>query len=112
MEYTNYVLLVALCAASISYTIGVTSLFEWLRNLVTNNIKGKAGELIHPYYLGHYAILVIMLTTRNIKARLIPITDHIVYDFIFTWFCIVCIMALLHYFMNLAYKPTSKDKEK
>lgn len=107
----TYILAVALCAASISYTISVTSIFEWLRNLIEDHISGKIEELIHcPYCLGHYIIVVIMLTTKDLKNYLISITGNIIYDFLFTWFCIVCILSLLHYFMNLAYKPIAENE--
>ncbi len=107
----SYILAVALCAASISYTISVAGIFKWLRDWITDHIGGKVEELIHcPYCLGHYVILVIMLTTKDICLYLIPITGLIVYDFLFTWFCIVCILSLLHYFMNLAYKPIAESE--
>lgn len=107
----TYILTVALCAASISYTISVTSIFEWLRNLITNHIGGKIEELIHcPYCIGHYVVLVIMFTTEYVENYLIPITNILVYDFLFTWFCIVCVLSLLHYFMNLAYKPIAESE--
>ena len=107
----TYILTVALCAASISYTISVTSIFEWLRNLIEDHIGGKIEELIHcPYCLGHYVVLVIMFTTRGLKYHLMPISGNIVYDFLFTWFCIVCVLSLLHYFMNLAYKPIAENE--
>lgn len=107
----TYILTVALCAASISYTISVTSIFEWLRNLIEDYIGGKIEELIHcPYCLGHYVVLVIMFTTKGLRYHLMPISGNIVYDFLFTWFCIVCVLSLLHYFMNLAYKPIAENE--
>lgn len=110
-EEWTYILTVALCAASISYTISVTSIFEWLRNFIEDHIGGKIEELIHcPYCLGHYVVLVIMFTTKYLYRYLIPITENIVYDFLFTWFCIICVLSLLHYFMNLAYKPIAENE--
>lgn len=104
-------LAVALCAASISYTISVAGIFKWLRDWAADHIGGKIEELIHcPYCLGHYVILVIMLTTKDICSYLIPVTGLVIYDFLFTWFCIVCILSLLHYFMNLAYKPIAENE--
>lgn len=104
----EYIILVALCAASITYTICYTSIFlsfrEWL-----SKFHHKLEELIHcPYCLGHYVILTIMFTTKDISTKLVPITDHIVYNFLFTWFCIVCVMSLLHCIMLLAYQPIMK----
>lgn len=107
----TYILAVALCAASISYTISVTSIFEWLRNFIADHIGGKIEELIHcPYCLGHYIVLVIMLTTKNMRYHVVEISRGYIYNFLFTWFCIICVMALIHYFMNLAYKPIAENE--
>lgn len=108
MGMIEYIALVALCAASITYTICYTSIFygfrEWL-----SKFHHKLEELIHcPYCLGHYVILTIMFTTKDISTKLVPITDYVVYNFLFTWFCIVCVMSLLHYIMLLAYQPVMR----
>lgn len=108
MGMIEYIALVALCAASITYTICYTSIFysfrEWL-----SKFHHKLEELIHcPYCLGHYVILTIMFTTKDISTKLVPITDYVVYNFLFTWFCIVCVMSLLHYVMLLAYQPVMR----
>lgn len=46
-----------------------------------------------------------MLTTFNMTDKLVHISHYLIYDFIFTWFCIVCITSLLHYVMLRTYKP-------
>ena len=100
-----YIILVALCAASISYTISYTSIFLGFREWISK-FHHKLEELIHcPYCLCHYVILTIMFTTNNISSKLVPITNNIVYNFLFTWFCIVCITSLLHCVMLIAYRP-------
>ena len=100
-----YIILVALCAASISYTISYTSIFLGFREWISK-FHHKLEELIHcPYCLCHYVILTIMFTTNNISSKLVPITNNIVYNFLFTWFCIVCITSLLHCIMLIAYRP-------
>ena len=102
---SRYVIFVALCAASISYTICYTSIFRGFREWISK-FHHKIEELIHcPYCFCHYVILVIMLTTKDISNKLIPITDYVIYNFLFTWFCIVCITSLLHCVMLIAYKP-------
>ena len=104
----KYIILVALCAASISYTVCVAGIFEWLRNLVSK-WGNWFDDLIHcPYCFGHYVILVILLTTSDLSSRLVPITSNILYNFLFTWFCIVCVMSLLHAVMLIAYKPVAE----
>ena len=105
MGMVVYIILVALCAASISYTISYTSIFLGFREWISK-FHHKLEELIHcPYCLCHYVILTIMFTTNNISSKLVPITNNIVYNFLFTWFCIVCITSLLHCVMLIAYRP-------
>ena len=108
MGMVVYIVLVALCAASISYTISYTSIFLGFREWISK-FHHKLEELIHcPYCLCHYVILTIMFTTNNISSKLVPITNNIVYNFLFTWFCIVCITSLLHCVMLIAYRPVMK----
>lgn len=105
-----YILTVALCAACISYTITRTSIFLWLRNIV-GKIHTKLDELIHcPYCFAHYVVLTIMFTTKNLSTKLIQINDSVVYNFLFTWFCIICLVCLIHYIMLLAYKPVAETE--
>lgn len=104
----DYIVFVALCAACISYTICCAGIFKPLREWVSP-IHPKIEELIHcPYCLSHYVVLVIMLTTSNVKEVLIYITGNVIYDFLFTLFTIVCIVALLHYVMCRAYAPVAE----
>ena len=108
MGMVVYIVLVALCAASISYTISYTSIFLGFREWISK-FHHKLEELIHcPYCLCHYVILTIMFTTNDISSKLVPITNNIVYNFLFTWFCIVCITSLLHCVMLIAYRPVMK----
>ena len=105
MGIIAYIILVALCAASISYTISYTSIFLGFREWISK-FHHKLEELIHcPYCLCHYIIFTIMFTTNDISSKLVPITNNIVYNFLFTWFCIVCITSLLHCVMLIAYRP-------
>ena len=105
MDMVVYIILVALCAASISYTISYTSIFLGFREWISK-FHHKLEELIHcPYCLCHYVILTIMFTTNDISSKLVPIANNIVYNFLFTWFCIVCVTSLLHCVMLIAYRP-------
>ena len=108
MGMVVYIILVALCAASISYTISYTSIFLGFRERISK-FHHKLEELIHcPYCLCHYVILTIMFTTNDISSKLVPIANNIVYNFLFTWFCIVCVTSLLHCVMLIAYRPVMK----
>ena len=108
MGMVVYIILVALCAASISYTISYTSIFLEFREWISK-FHHKSDELIHcPYCLCHYVILTIMFTTNDISRTLVPIAKNIVYNFLFTWFCIVCVTSLLHCVMLIEYRPVMK----
>ena len=105
MTALEYIIYVALCAASISYTICHAGIFKSFREWLSK-FHSKLEELIFcPYCFCHYVILTIMFTTKHLSEYLLPISGFIVYDFLFTWFCIVCVTSLLHYVMLLAYKP-------
>ena len=109
MTAFSYILAVALCAACIAYTISMTSIFKWLRDFVEKHLPEKIDELIHcPYCLSHYIVLAIMFTTKNLNENLIHINDFVVYNFLFTWFVIVCIIALIHFVMVRAYAPVAE----
>ena len=83
MTYFEYILAVALCAASISYTICCTSIFKGIREWLSK-FHHKLEELIHcPYCFSHYVIIVIMLTTEGINGYLVHISQSIVYNFLF-----------------------------
>lgn len=104
----EYILLVALCAASISYTITFAGIFKKLRDY-TDNFGEWLSELCHcPYCFGHYVVLTIMITTGNLSNYLVKITDCTLYNFLFTWFAIVCVMSVIHAIMLIAYKPVAE----
>lgn len=95
---------IALVVASVSFTITVTSVFKWLRELVSS-IHPKLEELIHcPYCLSHYiAALLIWLTDF-----IYPLTNSLLLNFLLTLFSVVGIVAILHYVMLRTYEPIAK----
>lgn len=100
-----YIIVVAMCAASISFTITTTSIFLWFRELISP-IHHKIEELIHcPYCISHYIILVIMLLTSDIPY--FHIFSYTILNFLFLWFVIVALVALLHNTILKAYKPVT-----
>lgn len=104
----SYVFFVALCAASISYTITFAGIFKKAVDWIGSKNEW-IDELVHcPYCFGHYVILTIMFTTKNIQQYLVPITDSIVYNFLFTWFVIVCLMSLFHCVMLRSYSVVAE----
>lgn len=104
----EYILLVALCAASISYTITFAGIFKKLVDWIGSKNEWL-DELLHcPYCFCHYVILVIMFTTPNIRNYVVPVTGFIVYDFLFTWFAIVTVTSLFHCVMLHAYDKVAE----
>ena len=100
------VIAIALCAAAISFTITTTSMFKWLRELVSP-IHHKIEELIHcPWCFGHYVVLVIMLLAHN--PNYFVLFDVVWMDFLFTWFIAICIMGLLEFVLLRAFAPVAK----
>ena len=92
-------------AAAISFTITVTGMFKWFRELVSP-IHYKIEELVHcPWCLGHWVVFVIMLTAR---IPLIEITDLYLYNWLFTAFAIMAPIGLIHYVLLRAYEPVAK----
>ena len=105
MDYFESYLLVALCAAAISFTVTSTSMFKWLRELVSP-IHSKIEELIHcPWCFGHYVVLTIMLLSRTLKYY--PVFGNVIMNFIFTWFVIVSIMGLVLFILLRAFAPVA-----
>ena len=111
MNLLTYILIVALCSASISYTISCAGIFEGLRKVVTK--WGRWFEdLIHcPYCLGHYVTLAVLgITFYNNREFFYAITGWVIIDFLIIWFTCVCIMSLLHFVMVRAYKPVAESE--
>jgi len=105
MNSLLYCFVVALCACSISFTITTTSMFMWLRELISK-IHHKLEELIHcPWCLGHYVVLTIMLCT---KSTLLNVSDFVIFNFLFTWFTIITLMGFGHYILLRAYAPVAE----
>jgi len=99
----NELILIAFATAAVSFTISVTTIFNWLRELVSP-ISGKVEELIHcPWCLGHYISFVGMCFFREY-------TD--VLTFIIEWFAVIALMGVLHYILLIAYTPIAVQMAK
>lgn len=104
---TQIIVLIAVSfgAAAISFTITVTGMFKWFRELVSP-IHYKIEELVHcPWCLGHWVVFVIMLTAR---IPLLEVTDLYFYNWLFTAFAIMAPIGLIHYVLLRAYEPVAK----
>jgi lipid-A-disaccharide synthase-like uncharacterized protein len=111
MTNLTNIFILALVVASISFTVTTTSMFLWLREAVST-IHKKIEELIHcPYCLGHWVTFIVLfcVPTRFIIEVLKP--ENIgcrIFNFLFTTFAIMGMVALLHYVMLRAYEPVAK----
>lgn len=106
----NYLILVAvaLCSATISFTITTTSMFTWFREGVSKLGVNKLEELVFcPWCFSHYVTLIILLTSKNVST--LNVTTGKFYNFMFTWFAIQAVIGLLHYVLLRAYEPVAKQ---
>lgn len=90
--------------ASVSFTITVTSIFKWFRELVSP-IHPKVEELVHcPYCLGHYIALFFMFICEyRVSMGVNPVIA-----FIITWFALMGVVCCMHFIMLRAYEPVAK----
>lgn len=101
----TYIILI-LAVTAISFTVAVTSIFSWLRELVSK-IHPKLEELIHcPWCLSHYILLGFMLIS---DLSIINITYITVIDYLLMWFACLTIIGLLHYVLLRTYEPIAKQ---
>lgn len=106
------ILMVALCSASISFTITTTSMFTWFRESVSNLNIHKLEELVFcPWCFSHYVTLVILLSANISYINIVNSESKIAnfYNFCFTWFAIQCIVGIFHYILLRAYEPVAKQ---
>lgn len=97
-------LVLAFITASVSFTIAVTSIFNFLR-VAVSKLHPKLDELIHcPYCLGHYIAIGLLLIT----GCGLNITGWLLIDFALTVFAIMGMTACLHYVILRAYEPVQK----
>jgi hypothetical protein len=104
IEDFTWLFILSLGAAAISFTITTTSIFKWLRDIVSG-WGAKADELIHcPWCLGHYISLVILVYFG--LGELHNWDD--VLGFIMSWFAMMGMVGLIHFVLLRAYEPVAK----
>lgn len=102
-------LLVAACAASISFTVTMSGMFEFMREWIYAK-NDFFGQLITcPYCFGHYVVLTMLFTS---DIPLLHISSLPLYNLLFTWFMLMGIVALLHKVIITAYEPVMLLKAK
>jgi len=96
-------LLIALAISGVSFTITVTSIFKWLRELVSP-IHQKLEELIHcPWCLSHWIAFMVFL-----KMDLIQFCDSLLWNYFLTVFSAITVSGLSHFALLRAYEPVAK----
>ena len=97
---------VALCSTAISFTITVTSIFEWFREGVSSLGIHKLEELVFcPWCFSHYVTFTILFTS---DVEMLHVSKHNVYNSLFTWFVIQGMIGMFHYVILRTYEPIGK----
>jgi hypothetical protein len=106
MKETSLLLIISLAVSGISFTISVTSIFKWLRELISP-LSHKVEELIHcPWCLSHYVTIFFLLFVYD-KTIFLDISFWI--HIILNWLAIICVSGLCHYVLLRAYDPVRKE---
>lgn len=88
--------------SSITFAISVTSIFLWLRELISK-LHPKLEELIHcPFCLSFWLTNLFLILNSDIVYR---IGKNIVYNWIVTVFFIMALSGVIHYVLLRTYKP-------
>ena len=102
MEKLITIITLGLVVSGISFTLSVTSIFEWLRTGI-GKIHPKLEELFRcPWCLSHYVAIIVMLSLNFFY--------HSFIDFIVYWFEIITISGIIHYILLRAYEPVAKTE--
>lgn len=97
--------MIAFATTSISFTITTTSMFKWLRELISP-VHHKLEELIHcPWCLSHYIALVIMGIFYD---KVLFLDINIWLHLILNWFALLCPVGIFHFVFLRAYKPVAE----
>lgn len=101
------VLITALCAAAISFTVTWTSIFEPVRGVV-GKLHPKLEELINcPWCFCHYVVFAILLLTR---LEYVQAFGYQWANFFITAFAAICVCGILHWVLLRAYEPVTRRK--
>lgn len=113
MNNLIYIPIMAFVVAAISFTISTTSMFKWLRELVSP-IHHKIEELIHcPWCLAHWITFILLwCIPSSYIIEVVPVIENSLvlrsFNFLFTTFAIIGLVGLLHYVLLRAYEPVAK----
>jgi hypothetical protein len=102
----QFYILAGIMIAAITFTLCVTSIFGWLRELIAK-IHPKLEELIFcPWCTGFWATLIFIATSDN--ALILQFYKNQSLNALCTVFIILGIAGLVHYVLLRAYEPVQK----
>jgi len=101
------ILLLAFAVSGVTFTVSVTSIFSWLRELVSK-IHPKFEELIFCPWCLSFWVTTVLLLFKNKDIDLLIITNNIVVNFFITVFAVMTVSGLIHFVLLRAYEPVAK----
>jgi len=101
------ILLLGLAVSALTFTICVTSIFSWLRELISK-IHPKLEELIFCPWCLSFWLTTCLLLFRDKDVKLLIITNYLVINFLLTVFSIMTISGIIHFVLLRAYEPIAK----
>lgn len=108
MKFETFLIL-SFVISSISFTISTTSMFTWLREILSS-VHEKLEELIHcPWCLSHWVIIVMFVLLSSLGVQPYNVSGNYFLDFIITGFAMTFVSGLGHYVLLRAYKPVMEN---
>src|SRR5690349_3473529 len=93
-------------AASISFTVSVSGLFESMREWIYKNNTFLGKLITCPWCFGHYVVFFMLAIAPGIPH--LQATGNYYVDFFFTSFAIIGMMGFWHKTLILGYEPVHK----
>ena len=100
---------VSMCAASISFTVTITGIFEGMREWIykKNDFFGKLFTC--PWCFSHYVVAIIFACSYH-SIPMFPIFEYRWMNVLFTLFLILTMVGYWHKMLLLGYEPVQKIK--
>lgn len=100
-------LVIASAIGAITFTISVTSIFKWLRELLSK-IHSKIDELIHcPFCLSFWITLILCFFLK--RENIFQVTKIFIIDYLVFIFAVMGVSGIFHYILLRAYEPVAKS---
>lgn len=99
-------LAISFCAASISFTVTISGMFESMRNWIYDRSKFFGQLITCPWCFGHYVVFIIVA----ILGIFIPISNYKIINYLFTSFTIIGVTGIWYKILLTAFDPVMKIK--